>query len=42
MFSPKPGHRKRPSGHLRNQLTWKIRGSFEASCSRAIESQYAK
>ena len=27
-FSPKPGHRKRPSWPVRNQLTWKIAGGL--------------
>ena len=31
LFSPKPGHRNVPSASLRNQFTWKIRGSLSAS-----------
>ncbi|SKS13309.1 Uncharacterised protein [Mycobacteroides abscessus subsp. abscessus] len=31
LFSPKPGHRKRPSSPRRNQLTKNTLGSFDSS-----------
>ena len=40
MLSPKPGHMNLPSASLRNQLTWKIFGSFAPSLSK--DSQCAK
>jgi hypothetical protein len=44
LFSPKPGHRKRPSPPRRNQLTKKIFGSFEESAflPRSVQRELAR
>ena len=42
LFSPKPGHRKRPSSPRRNQLTKKIFGILDSSAFLPMSIQCSK